>query len=334
MPDVRIEPIEHLPGRLRSYLYRERREIVAGILAKILLALTGTHIEGEEIWCCVLLPTPGTEPELGELGAVLSVPATFPRSLVAPWLSAPGQNGAQHIRVLRSSLGRIGDTTELVAVLSNTGAITSLLLLRDTLSPEQVSHLGDVVWIRPKGALWVYRDGEARCQALRLRDGTGWTVRDYTEEQRAFGQLFGAVLPSPETRALVLRALWLASQEGHGSTLVLLECDFDEYHRIRSATPSPVQSTFELQSPVPIAAPRELLRLAMGDGMTLLDRTGAIVDAGVYLDAPGGRHSSARHVVRSLQWVAGAVVVSQDGAISWFGRGGYQSVGGDLVRYL
>ena len=334
---MKLEPVENLPTFLEKYFHRDGRDIIPSHLAKILLALVGAKTENRDISCGILVPSPGNIPDLAQYGSVIGLPSSFPSELVIPWAPGEGVHYASHIRRLRDTLGRVGDAVELVAVVGNQGQNERLLLLNDGMSLEQLSREGDVAFVGPNRVLWTYCDGKKRCQVIWLRDGTGWAVRDIVENDLRFQQIFGVDWPLDEAGRAVLDSTYRASEQGTGLAIILSNCDFELYRRELHNDSGAVAKSIGLQRPIVFSSAREILRLASLDGATLLSAgadSAVMIDAGVYFVAPGGRHKSTAFIVNHLPWVYGAIVVSEDGPISWFRKGEEQPVGGDLVRFL
>lgn len=277
---------------------------------------------------------------LNTFGSALYRPETFPPRFVEPFEAGSGLHFARHIRRLRDSLGRTSDAVELVAVLDNSGAIEHLLLLKDGVKPEVLSPFGEVVYIHPFGGMWIYSDGKEQCHVLRLRDGTGWAVRNVTKELKAFRSLYGGVFKTEKVASSLLRSSWFCSEQGRGASLIFVGCQHTDYQLLRDREGGPLTSGMRLSQLVPFDHPRELLRLATLDGAILLsggrgDRA-IIYDACVYFHSPGGRHKSAEYIVTSPEttWAIGAIIISEDGAVSWYKRGYEGIVGGDVVRWI
>jgi len=340
---INIERLQDLPSQLRMTL-RLDQSVVTDFV-RILLALSGTQIEGDEISCCLLLPKQHARLELH--GVPIPRPQDFPAAFVEPFKPGTGQHFARNIRRLRDTVGRTGDAVDLVVVLSDKGGIEQLILLGSQEDPWTLSAAGQVIHLRPRGSLWILDGGDSEKQILRLRDGTGWTLRDLKTEVALFRHLFGARYSETFGRT-VIKAAWRASQQGRGASMLIVDLDFDAYRTACDAGGDDApRRRLHLPVPIPFRHHRELMRLAVLDGSTLVTEVseggaghpGAsqpqILDACAYFLTPGGRHESAAHVVRCVDWVRGAIVVSEDGPITWFkDDNGPQVVGGDNVRWI
>lgn len=328
LPDHLFQFIKFDPARSRNFI-------------QLLLSMVGTQIEGDELSCCLLLlparhHNDTKKIDLGKFGCPIPLPPNFPTRFVEDPGSDLNLHFARNIRMLRDSFGRTGDATELVGVLDLTGRIDELLLLRDGVPPSDLALVGEVLCVRPRGALWIYR-GEGQTQVLRLRDGTGWAVRDLAKQTEEFLRLYGPTF-SRQSASTLIQATWLASQQGRGASLILVDQSHSDYQEA-CATKAPGVPHRRLALPIPVAFqhPRELLRLATLDGSTLVAAAVEgleIYDACAYFMTPGGRHASASFVVNTPTWCVGALVTSEDGPVSWYRKGAADPVGGDLVRWI
>ena len=177
-------------------------------------------------------------------------------------------------------------------VRDETGRIDELLLLRDGVPPSDLAAVGEVLCVRPRGTLWIYRS-EGQTQVLRLRDGTGWAAcRDLARQTEEFLALYGSAF-TRQCAFTLIQATWLASQQGQGASLILVNQSHGDYQKAcTTMAPGVPQRRLALSIPVAFQHPRELLRLATLDGSTLV-AVGAgmleIHDACAYFMTPGGR---------------------------------------------
>lgn len=214
----------------------------------------------------------------------------------------------------------------------------SLALLEAPVDETLAAH-GDVVaagsraldgvglFLRADGSVWVFDRG----QPLLLRRGGHWRAIPFASLTAGLGALAG----SATVAGLVVRAALLASLEGEGAILAVAEDaaavasmveDKDRYDLVHHhLAEGPGSKESRLHQVVDADHPdvETLLRLAVIDGATIVDRQGRLVAYGAVVrseasQAEGARTAAARNLSRAALLV---VKVSEDGPVTVFRHG-------------
>jgi hypothetical protein len=203
---------------------------------------------------------------------------------------------------------------------------------------ETLGEHGDVVaagsrvlngvglFLRADGTVWVFDRG----QPLLLRRGGHWRAIPFHSLTTGLGVIAG----SAEVAALVTRVALLASLEGEGAILAVVDDaeavegvveSKDRYDRAHDGVAGRMTPEERLHLVVNAEFPdvETLQRLAVIDGATIVDRSGRLVAYGAVVRSEASRGEGARTAAaRTLSRFARLVIkVSEDGPVTVFRRG-------------
>ncbi len=286
--------------------------LTGNLAQRLVLNLSGGETEGQEIAGCLFWPN-GTGPRADGLAVAVDVDLSV--------LGGLERLEPRAIKELHRLLGHSGDVSPLAIQLDSALQPVRLLLLREGASPKSLSQYGIVLHFTPPRCLWIYREGLLVQQLMHLRKESSYVIRRLDHAFKMQLRHTVGFDMGDNREAWLPEALWKASAQRHGGTLAILRPD-SNLTSLRAL----VSRSLGIQKACSVYAPAELLRFLEYDGCTIIQPHAEsengffVLDAGVYVSGPGGRHGTGRWLSEQ-HGVAVTVVVSQDGGIAWYQQG-------------